>query len=103
MAYITSNTDILLESGSIEQFASPDIVCMSTFNPDDDTWLVILRIRPTGTKEYRKEYGLRPTKADIDAYTGSGTGDTRKIQNAIEQYVSDYLLAINGSTTFTIV
>ena len=55
MAYITSNTDIILESGSIEQFASPDIVCMSTFNPDDDTWLVILRIRPNGTKEYKKE------------------------------------------------
>lgn len=49
-----------------------------------------------------RERTISFTKAEIDAFTGSGTGDTEKAQNAVEQAVKDYLETLNPSSTVTI-
>ncbi len=100
MARITTNGVIILESGSISSHNTPDIYATSQYSPFSECWLVTLTLtKPAIYAEFSMLY----TKAQIDAYTGTGTGDTAKIENAILQAVKATLLALNASITFTIV
>lgn len=104
MARITTNGTIILESGSIASHNTPDVYAHGEYNPFDETWLVKITLTKPGAGAsaiYADSY-IRYTKAAIDAYTGTGTGDTAKIQNALLQAVKATLLALNASITFTI-
>lgn len=101
-SYITSNTDIIVESGGTVQYASPNIYVKAAWEPGNANWLCTLGFTGASPTVIVAEYSIRILKATVDAKTGTGTGDTEKSQNAILQCVKDYLLALNGSTTFTI-
>ena len=105
MARITTNGVIILESGSIASHNTPDIYATGTYSPFSEAWVVTLTLtKPSaGAGAIYAEFSMRYTKAEIDAYTGTGTGDTAKIENAILQAVNATLLALNASITFTIV
>ena len=104
-SYISSNTNIILEVSSPKQYASPSIFVHGEYYHRQEVWLVTLDLIPTAfspTAGAYETYSLRITKAVVDGYTGTGTGDTAKIQNALEKAVGGILGAINVSTTFTI-
>jgi len=104
-SYITCSGDIYLESGALDKYASPVIFTNGTFDNRAGTWTVKLELSTgivSAASPIKKEYYIRFTKAQIDAYTGSGTGDTAKLQNALDQATKDYLLTVNPVITFTI-
>ena len=104
-SYITCSGDIYLESGALDKYASPVIFTTGTFDNRAGTWTVKLELSTgivSAASPIKKEYYIRFTKAQIDAYTGSGTGDTAKLQNALDQAVKAYLLTVNPAITFTI-
>jgi hypothetical protein len=103
-SYISANTDIILESGAVVKYASPNIFVTGTYQVRSSLWMVVIRVTSgaTANEPVVAEFTTVFTKAAIDAYTGTGTGDTAKAQNAIEQAVGGYLGALNVSTTFTI-
>ena len=87
---------------SIRQFSSPNIYVFGCYNPTQQTWTTTLRFTDTSTFENAGfDYTVIFTKSQVDAFTGTGTSDTDKCQNALEQTVIDYLEVINGSI-FTI-
>jgi hypothetical protein len=88
--------------GGIRQFDSQNIYVIGTYDPSQQTWTVVLRFTDTSSFENAGfDYAVKFTKAEVDAFTGAGTTDTDKCQNALEQTVIDYLEVINGSI-FTI-
>lgn len=102
MSYISSSGDIKIDGG-IRQFVSPNIYVQGLYNPEQETWTTTLHFVDTSSFEsIGFDYVIVFTKAQVDAFTGSGTGDTEKAQNALEQTVVDYLEDINGAV-FTIV
>ena len=104
-SYITATGNIILESGSIEEFNAPIVFVTSQFEPRGETWTVTLGISSgvaSASSPVTRERTISFTKAEIDAFTGSGTGDTEKAQNAVEQAVKDYLETLNPSSTVTI-
>ena len=104
-SYITSSGDVIFESGSIEKYDTPAIFVNGCYNVRHETWLVTMGITygvVSSSSPVKREFTVLFTKAEIDAFTGAGTGDTEKIQNALDQAVVDYLQALNVSITFTI-
>ena len=101
---ITTNGNTIFEAGSIVKYDTPNIVVVPTYYPRTEDVLLTLRITPSASPDLTSaEATFRTTKTDIDAKTGTGTGDTAKYYNAVEQVVKDLLLALNPSITFTIV
>jgi len=101
---ITTNGNTIFESGSIVKYDTPNIVVVPTYYPRSGDVILTLRITPAASPDITSaEATLRTTKTDIDAKTGTGTGDTAKWINAVEQVAKDLLLALNPSITFTIV
>jgi len=100
-SYISTAGSMKVDA-SIRAFDSPNIYVMPCYNPISQTWLVTLRFVDTSSFEnIGFDYSIQFTKAEVDAFTGTGTGDTEKCQNAVEQTVVDYLEGINGAI-FTI-
>lgn len=103
---ITSVAAFVLEDGSEQYFDGSSIIVEPQYYPRASTYAVKLRVVLSGSVDVGMvDYHLTIPKADVDAKTGTGTGDTAKMLNAVEQVVVDYLEAItaNASTTFTIV
>jgi len=99
---ITTSDTIQINSSSIVRYAAPDIVVAPSLNID--TGITTTRV------ECRDSFGIAAgvteyyyTKVEISVFTGSGSSDTDKYQNAVEKAVKDSLEALNGSATFTIV
>jgi hypothetical protein len=100
-SWIETAGDMKVDAG-IRQFSSPNIYVNGCYNVAQQTWTVDLQFVDTSTFENSGfTYTLKFTKAEVDAFTGAGTSDTDKLQNALEQTVIDYLEVINGSI-FTI-
>lgn len=102
---ITTNGLVILESGSISQHNTPDIYVGFTYSAFQTSYIANLTLTKPGAGAVAiyAEFQIRYTKTQIDAYTGTGTGDTAKIQNAVLQAVKATLLALNPAITFTIV
>lgn len=102
---ITTNGLVILETGSISQHNTPDIYVGFTYSPFQQAYIANLTLtKPgAGAAAIYAEFQIRYTKTVIDSYTGTGTGDTAKIQNAVLQAVKATLLALNPAITFTIV
>ena len=102
---ITTNGSIILETGSISKHDTPDIYVGFTYSAFQTSYIANLTLtKPgAGAGAIYAEFQIRYTKAEIDAFTGSGTGDTEKVQDAVMQAVAATLLALNPAITFTIV
>lgn len=98
--HITTDTNIILEAGSDEQFASPDIYVSCYWDIGTDQWFVTLMLTPPGTTEIVKQYDLIITEAQFDAQFG--TQVPSELIGAMEiAVVDEYLQALNVSTTFS--
>ena len=103
-SYISSNEVITFEEKIIKSYASPNIYLRGDYNSQDSTWRLLLTIVETSFDAdfAGDEYRIVFTKAEVDEFTGTGTGDTEKIENALQQCLINYLEGINTTTTFTI-
>ncbi len=100
-SWIETAGDMKIDGG-IRAFTSPNIYVFGCYNPIQQTWTTTLHFTDTSTFEsIGFDYVVVFTKAEVDAFTGTGTTDTDKAQNALEQTVIDYLEGLNGSI-FTI-
>lgn len=100
-SWIETAGDMKVDAG-IRAFTSPNIYVSGCYDPEQQTWTTTLKFTDTTTFESSgATYTIILTKATVDTFTGTGTGDTAKAQNALEQAVVDYLEGINGSI-FTI-
>jgi hypothetical protein len=97
--HITTDTDIVLELGSDEHFASPDIYISCYWDIGTDQWFVTLMLTPPGTTEIVKQYDLIITETQFNDQFG--TQYPSELSNAMGQaVVEEYLQALNVSTTF---
>lgn len=102
-AYIHSSGNVILYSGSIERYSSPDIYVDATYQTIRGVWVATLALAATGaTTDFVKTYQIEFDYATIDALTATGATNTEDIQNCLLQAVEDYLTALNGGTTFTL-
>jgi len=99
--YISTDGRIILVSGSIQQYDTPDIYVSVSYNVLRETWTAHLDLYKPGSSALYGEYNINYTKSDINAYTGTGTQQIDKMQNAVSQAVAATLLALNPSITFT--
>jgi hypothetical protein len=101
--YIQCTGTVILYSGSIERYGSPDIYVNAQYNTLGSTWTATIFIGGTGaTTDFIKTYQYEYPQATIDALTPVGATVTQQAQNVILQQVKITLLALNGGTTFTI-
>lgn len=103
-AYISTNGDIILESGSIEIFDNPDIYCEGSLKKRAAVWVVIVQLTSSGAGAGNivKVAQINIPEADIDALTCSGSDNSDKTQNCVLQAIKNYLLVLNPSITFTL-
>lgn len=99
--YISSSGDVILESGSIEIYASPYIYVDFDYHTTRQVWITTLSltdavISANGLRS-KKTFQIEFDAATIDAITMSGATNTEKISNGILQAVEDYLIVLNGS------
>lgn len=104
-SYISTNGNIVLEAGSIEEYDTPNIYCEATLQKRVGVWQVILSLTPAGAPSAGasvKTFQVDFAEADIDALTCAGSDNSDKSQNCVLQAVAAYLLALNPSITFTL-
>lgn len=101
----TSTAAFILETGSQQKFDGSSIVCAPTYIEASETFNVQLNIVSSSTTAIIAYGYMSVTKAEVDAESGSGTGETAPWWNALQKAVITKLSAItgNGSTVFTIV
>lgn len=101
---ITSNGDVIFTSGSLEKYTTPSITTVPALYIRTGDIACVLHIADTGSPTITvTQKDWRTTKTLVDAKTGTGTGDTAKYLQAIEQVLKDELLVLNPTVTFTIV
>ena len=89
-----------------KSFNQPDIYVSFSYNVRDESFSVGAAVVKTGgtiEADTEEVFYYAISKADVDLLTGTGTGDTEKLHNAIEQALIDILEAIaeNSGITFT--
>ena len=101
---ITSTGRVYLEAGALQSYASPTIYVVPTYNPFLEQVTARLSITAPSSTIIVSEIVVVFDKADVDTYTGTGTGDTETFFSAVNQAVKDWLEAIpdNSPVTFTI-
>ena len=93
---------VYLADGALSSYTNPDIYVSPKYNPFVENWVVTCTVTPGGADIVEVvEFTVTFRKGDIDAYTGSGTGDTAKLIHAIEQAVIDYLEGITANSGIT--
>ena len=102
-AYIDCAGNVILYSGSIERYNSPDIYVDAQYHSIRGVWVATLIIyAPGATTEAVATYQIEFDNATIDALTATGSTNTEDIKNVLLQAVEDYLTPLNGGTTFTL-
>lgn len=103
---ITASDVFVLEEGSAIQFkdAPVDVYCPFAVDRDDVTAVDIQVWNDAGDRFYAS-HTVRFSESELEAFTGSGTGEFSQMKNVVEQAVVDYLEGIteNAGVTFTIV
>ena len=90
-SWIETAGDMKVDAG-VRQFSSPNIYVNGCYNVAQQTWTIDLQFVDTSSFEnVGFNYSLKFTKAEVDAFTGTGTSDTDKCQNAVEKTVVNYL------------
>jgi len=103
---ITANDVFLLETGSALQFKDAPVRVYCPFAVDkDDVTAVDVQVWNDAVDVFYGSITVRFTESELEAFTGSGTGEFSQMKSVVEQAVKDYLESIteNSGTTFTIV
>ena len=101
----TATAAFVLEQDAQAQYLGASIICEPTFFETTDQFAVTLRILDSvSTNEIARGY-MEVTATEVDAETGSGTGETDPWFNALQKAVKTKLEAIadNSGVTFTVV
>lgn len=104
-SYLDATGYCIFEAGSIEEYNNPIIFVKGCYDVRNEIWTVTMGVSSgviSASSPIKREFVTFFTKAEIDAFTGSGTGDTKKIQNALDQAVKDLIETLNVSSTVTI-
>lgn len=104
-SYITATGNVVFEAGSIEEFNAPVVFVSGAYENRTQSWVLTLGISygvVSASSPILRSYTVRFSKSDIGAFTGSGSNDTEKIQNALDQAVQDLLETLNPTSTVTI-
>ena len=101
----TSGSAFVIESSSQQKFLGSSIICSPNYYVLAGIFMVTLNILDTVTTNYIGTGYVTLTIAEVDAETGTGSGETAPWFNALEKAVISKLSAYTGnsSTTFTIV
>ena len=101
----TSTAAFVVESGSQQKYDGSSIDCEPTYNQTQQTFYVRLNVLDSVSTAVIGYGSLTVTKAEVDAESGAGSGETAPWFNALERAVKTKLSAMTGnaSTTFTIV
>lgn len=101
----TSVAPFVLQEDSQQMFSGCSISCEPTYYEIRDIFGVRLNILDSLTTETISYGYMEVTAAEVDAETGSGTGETDLWFNALQKAVKAKLAAItdNSGVTFTVV
>ena len=101
----TSTAAFVIESGAQQKFDGSNIVCEPLYSEATSQYGVKLYVQDSSTTNTISQGYMELTTAEVDAETGSGTGEHAPWWNALQKAVKTKLAAMtgNGSTTFTIV
>ena len=101
----TTTSPFILESGSEQQFDGSSIICHPTYIELQELFSVQLNIISSTTTSVIAYGQISVTKTEVDAESGTGTGETAPWFNALQKAVITKLSAIsgNGSVVFSIV
>ncbi len=101
----TSSHTFVLESGSQKTYDGASIVCEPLYNEFQTAFGITLHILDTISTNYIDRGYMSLTVAEVDAETGTGSGETAPWFNALQKAVKTKLLTYTGnaSVTFTIV
>lgn len=101
----TSTAPFVLEDSSQNEFNGSSIVCEPVYFELQTKLGVRLNVIDSADSNVIAYGYIELTNAEVDAETGSGTGETAIWFNAVQKAVITKLSAItgNGSVTFTIV
>lgn len=99
--WISSNTKIIIVSGSTEKFDSPDIFCVAYYDVMMGDYKVTLMVAPAGTTEVVKSFDITIPYADVDAEFGGFDASEDFILSIDLAVINTYLQPLNVSTTFT--
>lgn len=103
---ITATDIFILETGSALQFKDAPVRVYCPLAIDrDDVVRVDVQVWNDAVDVFYGSITLRFTEAELEAFTGSGSGEYSQFKNCVEQAVKGYLEGIseNSGTTFTIV
>jgi len=101
----TSTVAFVVESGSQQQYLGSSIICEPVFYETLSRFEVTLRVLDSSTTTEIGRGSIQVTTTEVDAETGSGTGEYAPWFNALQKAVITKLSAMTGnaSTVFTIV
>ena len=104
---ITADVDYYISDANGVHYRSSTtkIVCPFAVDKDDVT-AVDIQVWNTALDVFYASYPVRFTESELEAFTGSGTGEFTQMKSVVEQAVVDYLDGRPGNTgvvTFTIV
>ena len=101
----TSTAAFVIESGAQQKFDGSSIVCEPLYSESTNSYGVKLFVQDSTTTNTIGQGYMDLTTAEVDAETGSGSGEHAPWWNALQKAVKTKLAAMTGnaSTTFTIV
>lgn len=85
-------------------YLNPDIYVAPVYYPaTQNIYIRCIVSDPSIDYNEQAEFSIIATKAELDGYSGTGTGDTAKFISACQKFVSTYLETIpaNSGITFT--
>lgn len=103
---ITANDVFILVDGSPLQWKDAPVRIFCPFMVDkNDVTSVDIQVWNDAGDVFYQSHTVRFSESELEAFTGSGTGEFSQMKNVVEQAVVDYLegIADNSGTTFTIV
>ncbi len=105
LSQITGDAPTFVEEGGQLSYDDPTIMVDASYRPLLQNFICRLEFSDGATTTPQGEFYMVVTKAQVDAKTGTGTGDTAKWHNALLQVIVDRLEAIteNVAVTFTII
>lgn len=101
----TATAAFVIESGAQQKFDGSSIVCEPLYSEATTSYGVKLFVKDSSTTNTIAQGYLELTTAEVDAETGSGSGEHAQWFSALQKAVITKLSALTGnsSTVFTIV
>lgn len=102
---ITANDVFILEDGSPLAFKDAPVKIFCPFSVDkDDLTRVDMQVWNDAEDVFYASVTVSFSEAELEAFTGLGTGEFTQMKSVVEQAVKDYLEGItdNSGVTFTI-